>query len=155
MMTDIFITLSVLAIAAGGIISAFTARKPSRLSAWLSAYLVLVVGLVQLGLVESWRGLGAPQATVAGIALALYNAGSAAVICGTIFKTKIKYSLLVVKAGGGCLAIAMAMLLYTVKGSQASKLFIGFIMLVLTILISMPIGIGLASKRRKKVNDSP
>lgn len=153
MVNAAFILLGVLAILAGGLISAFTASNPSRTSVWLSAYLVLVVGIIQLGLIDAWYRLGRPQVVVTLLAFILYNLGNASVISGTILKTKVKYSSLLVKFGGVLIGLAMAFLLYSIKHAHISWALVEFITLTLTILISMPIGLTLSSKRHKELKN--
>lgn len=152
MMYVAVVILSVLAIAAGGMLSAFTARRPRRLTAWLSAYLVLVVGVVQLGLAIGWHDLASPRAAVAGAAFALYNLGSAGVVFGTMAKTRIPQSLAVVKAGGFCIGFAMFALLYAVKDTRVSWVLAGFAALTLAVLVSMPIGLVLSGRRHRELN---
>ena len=74
------------AIIAGGMIAAFSANAPSREAMWLSAYLVLVVGVIQIAIGVGFivfvkkelsrRLLIAP--------LTLFNLGNAAVIVHTL-----------------------------------------------------------------------
>lgn len=157
MITGIFVPFSVLAIVAGGMLSAFTARTPSRLTAWLSAYLVLVVGIVQLGLLASWRQLGSPEGVSAGAAFTLYNAGNLGVILGTVRKAKIRRLPLVVASGGLLIGIAMIMLLWAVRNARYSWALAGCVLLALIILISMPVGIVLSARRHNalKVASGP
>lgn len=150
-MITIFLFLSLSAVVAGGVISAFTARKHTRQSAWLSAYLVLVVGMIQYGLIGCWRGLESPRETMATAAFTLYNLGSIAVIFGTVHKVRFEYSLRIVKSGGFLMGLAVLVLLYAAKDSRASWIFVGLVMLILTVLISMPIGILLSAKRSQEL----
>lgn len=153
MIVDIALSLSVLAIIVGGVISAFTARKPSQLTAWLSAYLVLVVGTVQLGLIVGWRELGSPHYDSMAGALILYAVGNTAVVAGTLLKGRNKLSLPIVVAGSVLLGMAMVGLLYATRGAPISWIFIGFILLTSSILISMPIGVVLSVKRHRAMRD--
>ena len=140
----IFFTLSLLAITAGGVISAFTARKPSRLTSWVSAYLVLVVGIIQFGLVSLWNQLGQPGDTITLLAFIAYNLGNLAVVIGTILKRKAA----LVNLGGMLIALAMVLFLTIPWGTKLSWALIGWIALAVVILVSMPIGLVLSSLRR-------
>jgi hypothetical protein len=153
MIIDIALFFSVLAIIGGGVISAFTARRPSRLTAWLSAYLVLVVGTVQLGLIVGWRELGSPHYDSMAGALIIYAVGNTAVVAGTLLKGKSKRSLPIVIGGSALLGIAMVELLYTTRGEPLSWIFVGFILLTGSILISMPIGVVQSVKRHKTLRN--
>lgn len=88
-MQDVFVFAALVSIAAGGTLSAFRAKAPSRQAMWVSAYLVLITGLFQLGL-----ALGLPSivenfgVVVAGLLMALYNIGSVGVIVGTLYKQR-------------------------------------------------------------------
>jgi len=148
MIATIFLIFSVLAIMGGGLISVFTARKPTRQTAWVSAYLVLVVGIIQLGLVSAWHKLGQPETGMMLAALIVYNFGNASIIAGTLLKKQLSYYLALVNLGGALIALAMALLLTAVRNSSVSWTLAGFIVLVVIILISMPIGLVLSSRRR-------
>lgn len=141
---SIFFTLSLLAITAGGVISAFTARKPSRLTSWVSAYLVLVVGIIQFGLVSLWNQLGQPGGTITLLAFIAYNLGNLAVVIGTILKRRAA----LVNLGGMLIALAMVLFLTIPWGTKLSWALIGWIALAVVILVSMPIGLVLSSLRR-------
>lgn len=146
----IFSAASVLAIAAGGLLAAFSARKPDKLKIWMSAYLVLIVGLVQLGLVTAWQATGATDFRLALAAFVMYNLGNGCVLLGTMYKTGFRNYSLVVNFGGLALAAAMVLLLVSVRDLQASWTLAGFIALVLVILVSMPIGLVMSARRKPK-----
>jgi hypothetical protein len=147
--TIIFATLSVLAIIAGGLISAFSARRPTQFTAWVSAYLVLVVGIMQLGIVSLWHALGRPQVAVAWLALLIYNLGNLCVIIGTLLKKRAGRYPRPVDLGGLFLALAMLLLLMSVRHAKLSWALGGFAALVIIILVSMPIGLVLSNKRSR------
>lgn len=149
MTAGIFTVLSLAAITAGGLLMAFSARKPTWLTSWMSAYLVLVVGVIQLGLVAGWRGLGEPDAVLALTAFILYNLGNLSVILGTAFKTRTKHYFAVVSIGGALLAASMILLLISVRHARGSWGLAGFIALVVVILISMPTGVVLSARGSK------
>lgn len=148
MITLVPSALSLAAIIAGGVISAFTARHPTRPTSWVSAYLVLVVGVIQLGLVVAWQQLGHLETALAACAFISYNLGNIGVIVGTLLKQRARYYCVLVDIGGALLALAMILLLLAIRGLSTSPPLIGFISLVVIILVSMPIGLMLSHRRR-------
>lgn len=147
-MPELFETIGLLAIAAGGLLAAFSAGHPSRLASWTSAYLVLVVGLVQFGLAVGWQRLGGPAAGVTVAAFLLYNLGNAAVIGGRILKGRSLQALRLVRLGGALLAISMLALIWSIRHATASWTLAWFLALTIVILVSMPIGLTLSARRR-------
>lgn len=151
MITTVFSVLSILAIVLGGLISAFSARKPTRFTSWVSAYLVLVVGVIQLGLVTMWHQLGQPENAIALAAFLFYNLGNLGVITGTMSKKTLSYYPVLVNLGGILIALAMALLLLAIRSLSFSGALVVFVVLAVIILVSMPIGLVLSSKRHKEV----
>lgn len=147
----LFDSLGFLAITAGGSFVAFSAKKPSRLVNWASAYLILIVGLVQIGFGHSLNYLAGDISTWSLIlAFVSYNLGNLGVLLGTILKYKQSKTTPLVNIGGFLLAISIIIMLVTVWGSAHSWQLILFMVASLTILISMPIGLTLSSRRRQK-----
>lgn len=142
---EAFEGLGLVAIVAGGLLAAFSARQPTRLKVWMSAYLVLVAGLAQFGLAVGWRWLGGAAGTVAVAAFLLYNVGNVLVMLGTVQKWR--WAVLVM-LGGVVLAIAMALLVWAVRDAASSWTLVWFLALVLIILITMPIGLILSARRK-------
>lgn len=147
MVAAIFLTLSVLAIVAGGLLSAFSARQPTRRASWASAYLVLVVGVIQYGIVVAWQHLHHPQTTLMILALCAYNLGSALVVTGTVLKARLPFYRMLVNSGGTAIGLSMALLLIAVRKAPASWTLAGLVVLAAIILVSMPIGLTLSAKR--------
>ena len=147
---DFIIILSFVAITAGGILSAFTARTPSRLTMWVVAYLVLVVGIVQLGLAYSWLALKLPTNTIVLAAFVFYNFGNVAVIIGTIKKGRSHWAKYLVRRGGILLAFSMLGLISNAYGVALSWTAVLFYTLTTVILVSMPVGLILATKHNDK-----
>lgn len=81
-----FLTVGVAAIALGGLFSAATARFASYHSAWFVAYLVLVVGIAQVGLgLGQWRLASKPLGVaVLFVELLIFNVGNAGVMWGSL-----------------------------------------------------------------------
>jgi hypothetical protein len=146
---NVFIAVSVAAVVAGGLLMAFSARRPNRLVSWASAYLVLIVGAVQFGLIISWGALGSPFVELALVALGLYNLGNLCILPGTVLKSRLTHYSKIVNAGGGLLALAMALLVWTIRDTEISWSFAWFMALVLIILIGMPTGLLMSAYRKK------
>ena len=70
----------------GGLIAAGVAHAPTSATVWLTAYLVLVVGVAQLALAIGQALLASPVVGVARIRLEslLFNVGGVVVMAGTI-----------------------------------------------------------------------
>lgn len=149
-MSDIFATISIVAILVAGIIMAFTARAPKRFLNWLSAYLVLIVGMVQLGLIVGLDDLTIHWHKLSFIAFILYNVGNIAVVTGTLLKHRLNNAWLLVAAGSACLAAAMLCLLWLVRMSERSWTLAWLTALIVVILISMPVGLTLSIRRRSR-----
>ncbi len=137
------------AVVAGGILAAATASASSQPAAWATAYLVLVVGVVQIALAVG-LGLLAPRpvtwAMQAGL-FALFNLGNAAVLVGTLLDGSgggEGGEVWIVDAGGALLAVAMVLCIYLVRGARRGWLLAAFVSVVVVILVSMPIGLVLA-----------
>jgi len=147
-MAGVFETIGVLAVAGGGLVAAFSARRPSRLVLWLVAYLVLVEGLVQFGLATGWQQLGSFAGGPALAAFLLYNLGNASVIVGRTLKGRTPRALLLVRLGGALLAVSMLLLLWSVRHAAGSWTLLWFLALVVIIFISMPVGLLLSARRQ-------
>ena len=134
------------AVVAGGILAAATAHAPSQPAVWATAYLVLVVGVVQvalaigLGLLAARPVTGAMQAWAFG----LFNLGNAAVLTGTLLGDGAGVGVWIVDVGGVLLAASMVLLLIYVRGAHRSRLLAIYVAVVAVILVSMPIGLVLA-----------
>lgn len=72
----IFTLIAFVSVALAGLISAFMARRPDRFTMWLVAYLIIIPGLVQYGLVSGYELLDFPVDIYAILSLALYNIGT-------------------------------------------------------------------------------
>lgn len=106
-----FLTVGVAAITLGGLFSAATARFASYHSAWFVAYLVLVVGIAQVGLgIGQWK-LSSKPLTVAVLfaELLIFNIGNAGVILGSLVSDS-----LWVDIGSALLAVALAIFAWMV-----------------------------------------
>jgi len=149
MIADIFFAVGVLTVIAGGVLSAYGAKRPSRFRMWASAYLVLIAGAVQCGLAHGWRQLEEPHELLATLAFLFYNLGNLYVVLGTKLKGQSTYSFSLVGVGSGLLAAAMVLLLWSVHDSRISWTLGWFVALVLVVLVSMPVGLMLSWRRHK------
>ncbi|MEO6761234.1 MAG: hypothetical protein ABI220_02540 [Candidatus Saccharimonadales bacterium] len=138
----LFSGFGLLAILAGGFLAAFSAHNPSEFTSWASAYLVLVVGILQIGF-----GLGLylltvkPNQLMPVLAFAAYNLGNIGVILGTGLKNSSPDISWLIDASGGLLAVAMVLLVSSVHGAKHSWQRSIFYAIILVIFISMPIGL--------------
>lgn len=146
---EVFHALAILAIISGGVISAFTARRPTRFAMWATAYLVLVVGVIQAGFVISWHSLMLPASWPAILAFSLFNIGNGAVIYGRWLKGKKEAARYTVCLGGALIAISMVILGILSLSVPITWAHSGFLALVVVILVSMPIGLVLSARPHK------
>lgn len=140
--------LGIVAIAAGGLVSAFGAHRTSRRLSWAVAYIVLVTGLLQLGFAFGLTR-AVPNAPFWSVvwAFVTYNLGNAAVLVGTICHDSPRCRGLV-DIGGCLLAVSMMLLLFAAWEAPASWELIIFFGSVLVVLVTMPIGL-LLSRRHE------
>lgn len=118
---------------------------------WMSAYLVIVVGIIQFGLAVGWQRLGAHGPLIAALAFAAYNLGNTGVILGRTYTGRSRYSYGLVRLGGLLLATAMILLLVTVRPVALSWTSVWFCTLIVIILVSMPVGVVLSRRRHSKL----
>lgn len=135
--------IGAIAVVAGGLLSAVTAPRATYTSAWAVAYMVLVVGVIQMGL-----GVGLTVLPSHALAwrimlpiVVLLNVANAAVIGGTVLKDTISAGTLIVDAGGALLAIAAVLCLLAVRGAKHSWWLATYYAIILIILVSMPTGL--------------
>lgn len=146
-----FAVIGGLAIVAGGLVAAVTSAAPSEHGAWAAAYLVLVVGVAQVGLGVG-QALLAPTPPTRRLVLVeclMWNGGSAAVLTGTVLDR-----VRLVDAGGVVLALALAALWWGVRGpghrkGSASGWAAGWAWwayrgVIVVVLVSIPVGLALA-----------
>jgi hypothetical protein len=128
-------------IIAGGLVAAIAATNPSENGIWAAAYLVLVVGVAQigLGLGQAWIATRSPASSVVLAELALFNLGHAAVIGGTLAgRTSL------VDIGGGLLIVALGMYLWVTRKTSGGWVTLGYRLMIAVVLISIPVGLVLA-----------
>lgn len=150
-----FVLVGTASVIAGGLLSAATATSPTRQLAWLVAYLVLVVGVAQIGLGagQAWLADGpiggrAPSGWSGGgwllsVEFALFALGNAGVALGTLATVPV-----LVDAGGVLLVAALVLFLWGVRRSRRGGwLRYLYRALVVILLLSIPIGLLLAQLR--------
>ena len=150
----VMIGLGYACIIAGGLVAAVAAPLDLYRGSWVSAYLVLVGGIAQLGLGWAPGWLGRPLGTQrAWWQLLAWNLGNAVVIVSTLALWPLGVSL-----GSILLVIALALALlgwFGRRGGEdavrvdglgrlASILYLGLIVLL---IVSIPVGILLANLR--------
>lgn len=120
--TWFYLLTGIAAIIAGGLVSAFLAKQPSTFAMWASAYLVLVVGLVQvfLGVVPA-QPHTATEMGQTFWAYGLFNVGNILVI----ISTGMKYAhhggnVPVTIVGSLILVVGLAMLGWRMRHTPAS-----------------------------------
>ena len=151
---EFFSIVAIAAVAGGGIISAFRARRPTRFVMWLTAYLVLVEGLIQFGLVTSWQRLDLSVGWVVILAFSVYNLGNAAVITGRVLRGRLVQARRIVYLGSTLLATAMLLFIWTIRDTAMSWGLVWFVVLIVILFVSMPIGTVLSARRHARTYNS-
>lgn len=130
----------------GGLVAAVTDPLQLAHGSWSAAYLVLINGVAQVALWRAQAALAprAPSRTMLTTQLTAWNLGGAAVIGGTLVRMP-----LIVDAGGLLLVIALALVVYTVRGRTSAPLLAlwTYRVLLIVVLVSIPIGLMLAHIR--------
>lgn len=137
-----FFALGTAAIIFAGLLSAALARVASYHSAWLVAYLVLIVGVAQvaLGLGQWWLASKRLSPGVIAGELVVFNLGNAGVILGTLISAPIW-----VDAGSVLIAIALAWFGWSVwRPRKRGGALWAYWALVVLLLVSVIVGLFLA-----------
>ena len=129
-----------ISIIAGGLLAAVTAISPTRHATWAAAYLVLVVGVAQLGIGVGQALLApkTPSSRLITAELLTWDIGNAGVIAGTLLNR-----VGLVDLGGVLLAVSLILFLLGVRGHAGQKrwLLYGYRLLIAIVLVSIPIGL--------------
>lgn len=134
--------IGILAVIAGGLLSAVTSPLSLEYGSWASAFLVLVVGVAQIAMTLQRRHHDAKPSTL-WLQCAAWNLGAAAVIAGTFLATT-----LLVDLGSISLVVALMLALQSSRRQHpVNRWTIGYRLLLLTLMISIPIGIVLSHLR--------
>jgi len=135
-----FIALGTISIIAGGLLAAVTAISPTRHATWAAAYLVLVVGVAQLG-IGTGQALLAPKIPSSRLITAellTWDIGNAGVIAGTLMDR-----VALVDLGGVLLAISLVLFLLGARGHTGERRWLLrlYRLLITIVLVSIPIGL--------------
>ena len=144
-----FFVIGALGIVAGGVAAAVTGPTDWGNGSWCAAFLVLVVGVAQIGLGAGQAALAPNLATrrlVVG-ECALWNVGSAGVITGTLADSPA-----IVTVGSLVFLAALALAAFAVRGhseltGRTRPLLLAFRVLLIVLLVSTPIGMVLSWAR--------
>jgi|SRR5690554_513820 len=129
----------------GGLTAAVTGPLKLDDGSWAAAFAVLIAGVAQYAIGVAQSALaGRPSRRIVVGELVAWNAGSAAVILGTVITMP-----LIVDFGGLLLVVALALMVITVRGRSAGPTWALWVyrILLVVILVSIPIGLILAHVR--------
>lgn len=136
-----FAWLGVAAIIAGGLVAAAVAHRPVQQLVWMSAYLVLIVGVAQIvfGAGQAWLSDRRPSpGWIAGEWL-VFNLGNAGVIAGTLAGS---FGLVV--AGTALFALGIALFMWGTRGRVRVGWRLGYRILLGLIFLSSLVGLALS-----------
>lgn len=139
-----FLIVAALATVGAGVVAAVAAHAPSQPLVWMVAYLVLVVGVAQaaLGSAQAWLSLSPPPMVFRVTEFVLFNAGNASVIGGTLCS-----SWPIVLTGTLLFVAALAMFLYSSRGSLGGWLTHAYRLLLTLLFASSLVGLVLSAAR--------
>jgi hypothetical protein len=134
-------------VVAGGLIAAVTGPTEWSDGSWVAAFLVLVAGVAQAGIGAGQAYLAVTTPTVAFVSaqVVMWNVGCATVIAGTLLSSPAT-----VAVGSAPLVAALVMSLVALRdhsGTQRPVVLVGYRLLLLVVLVSVPIGVALAFAR--------
>lgn len=137
----LFAATGAVAIIVAGALSAALAHAPTRAAMWLTAYLVLVVGVAQLalGVGQARLALRPPPAMLLGSQWLLFNGANALVVGGRLMARADA-----VVAGTVLLALALGLFLRGVRGAGGDWLLWVYRLLVALLACSALVGVGLS-----------
>lgn len=130
------------AIIAGGLVAAAVARNPARYLVWMSAYLVLIVGVAQcvFGVGQALLSQHAPSRALVWSEWTVFNLGNAGVIAGTLLG---RFGL--VLAGTLLFVAGIVLFLVGTRGSWRAGWLAGYRILLGLILASSLVGLVLSA----------
>ncbi|HEX7380853.1 MAG TPA: hypothetical protein VF265_01735 [Nevskiaceae bacterium] len=139
-----FVITGTLAIVAGGLVAAAVAHRPVQPMVWMSAYLVLIVGVAQFafGTGQAWLTREASLVTLLIAAQWLvFNLGNAGVIVGTLTRS---YPLVV--AGTILFAVGIALFLVGTRHAHAGSGLYAYRTVLGLIFLSSLVGLALSAR---------
>lgn len=136
-----WLVTSGLAVVAGGLTAAAVAHAPTQPLVWMSAYLVLVVGLAQavLGVGQAVLSVQPPPQRLVVAQWIVFNAANVGVVAGTLLG---RVSMVAVGTTG--FAVALSMFLYGVRNARSGWQTHLFRALVAILGISAVVGMTLS-----------
>lgn len=137
-----FAALGGAAIIAGGLVAAAVARHPAQQLVWMSAYLVLIVGVAQcvFGVGQALLSQRAPAAALVWIEWVVFNLGNAGVIAGTLSGW-----FALVFAGTVLFVAGIALFLARTRGGRRRRWLVGYRVLLGLIFASSLVGLALSA----------
>jgi hypothetical protein len=137
----LFAATGTVAIIVAGGLSAALAHAPTRGTMWLTAYLVLVVGVAQIALGVGQARLASrpPTPALLGSEWLLFNGANALVIYGRLLARPAA-----VAVGAVVLAVALGLFLRGVRGAGGGWLLQVYRLLVALLACSALVGVGLS-----------
>lgn len=136
-----FVWLGIAAIIAGGLVAAAVAHRPAQHLVWMSAYLVLIVGVAQivLGAGQAWLSWPVPPPGWIAGEWIVFNLGNTGVIAGTLAG-----SFATVFAGTVLFAIGIALFLASARGAAGGRWLLGYRILLGLVFLSSLAGLALS-----------
>lgn len=140
-----FFALGGAAIIAGGLVAATEAHQPVQVLVWMSAYLVLIVGVAQIvfGVGQAWLSERAPTTPWIAAEWVVLNLGNAGVIAGTLCDR-----FAVVLVGTLLFAASIALFLLGTRGHARRGWLTGYRVLLGLIFLSSLVGLALSVQAR-------
>lgn len=137
-----FAALGAAAVIAGGLVAAASARHPQQLLVWMSAYLVLIVGVAQMvfGAGQAWLSTRMPSASSLAAEWIVFNLGNGLVIAGTLLG-----HFLLVFAGTALFAVGIALFLMLTRGARHKGWLVAYRVLLGLIFLSSLVGLALST----------
>lgn len=140
----VLLVLGALAVVLGGLVAAVTGPFGWTKGSWAAAFLVLVVGVAQYAM--GWMRADVADDRSGWVQVVGWNLGGALVVLGTLVATPLLVdlgSLLLVVA----LALALRADLRPRPAARPRAMVVGYRLLLLVMLVSIPIGITLSHLR--------
>ncbi|MDE2496539.1 MAG: hypothetical protein KGK35_01820 [Xanthomonadaceae bacterium] len=138
-----FAALGAGAIIAGGLVAAAVAHHPAEHPVWMSAYLVLVVGVAQIvfGVGQAWLSGDVPGPRWSAAEWIVFNLGNLGVIIGTLCE---QFALVLVGTVLFALAIALFLLATRARGGSRRGWLMAYRIVLGLVFASSLVGLALA-----------
>ena len=137
-----FVVTGVAAVIAGGLVAAAVAHHPAEHPVWMSAYLVLIVGVAQIifGAGQAWLPERLPSMGWVASEWVVFNLGNAGVIVGTMCE---RFAL--VPTGSALFAFGVALFLLGTRGGARRGWLIAYRVALGVVFVSSLVGLALAA----------